>query len=238
MARRRPAGAGPVRATRAVVAAAWAATAAACGGGEEQPPPADTTTIVIPVPQIDTTPTASLAGPWASEAWRAWRDTAASGELVDSALAELDTPRDEWSPAATWAFVAEALAERATRGDRFPARVLLAAVADTTRVDSLESEQAYAHALSAVFEAHPGHFADAFADLPPTADARAVGALLDGWLHLALEGRAPLDPPSARLAALPGSIETQRLQARLAMREAPYVKALRAALENRRGVVT
>jgi hypothetical protein len=116
--------------------------------------------------------------------------------------------------------------------------VLLAVVADTVRADSLGRAQGYARAMNAVFEANPSHFADAYAELPPGSDDRAVGMLLDGWLHRALEGRAPLDPPSARLADLGESIAARRLQARLATREAPYLKALRDALKTRRGVVT
>lgn len=190
-------------------------------------------------PRVDTAaPSPSLEGPWASAAWRAWRDTAATLALVDTALADLATPRAEWPATATWEFVTEALAARAAASDTGVAPALLAVLADSTQADSLAAHESFQSAVSAVFEAHPAHFVLSYAALSSDARDHAVGALLGGWLRRALDGRAPLDPPSARLADLGSSSAAHGLQARLAMREAPYLKALRDALEGRRGVVT
>lgn len=200
----------------------------------------DSVPVTTPKPsRVDTaTPRPSLEGPWASQAWRAWRDTAAAVALVDTALADLAAPRAEWPATATWEFVSEALAARAAESDTGVAPALLAVLTDSARADSLAAHESFQSAVSAVFEAHPAHFALSFAALSSEARDHAVGALLGGWLRRALDGRAPLDPPSARLADLASSSAAHGLQARLAMREAPYLKALRDALEGRRGVVT
>jgi len=211
-----------------------------CRRAEQREAEADSVPVAAPAPPaVDTgEPSPTLEGPWASRAWRAWRDTATAVALVDTALADLAAPRADWPPATTWEFVSEALAARAAESDTSVAPALLNALVDSTRADSLASQESFQSAVSAVFEAHPAHFAVSYGALPPEARDHVVGALLAGWLRRALDGRAPLDPPSARLADLARTPAAHGLQARLAMREAPYLKALRDALEGRRGVVT
>lgn len=189
----------------------------------------------------DTLPTgravvAGVDGPWAHPQWRAWRDTAPVDVLADSALAALEGPSHAWGAMHTWGFVLEALEARVAQGDTAALAAALRLASSPALTDSLAA--ALAERYSQIFENDPHLFAAGTARLALEARDTIVELLLDGWLHRAIRGVAPREPPSARLAAGPTSGATRRLQAKLAMREPEYLRALRDALEGRHEIVT
>lgn len=253
MAGGRPAAAGPRGHARAGLA--LVVTLAGCTGappeqarerGQEPPAVADSVRVtredgsvvwVIP----DTLPplreiVPGVDGPWAYAAWLTWSDTAAAAELVDTALSAMTDRVHAWDAMHTWRFVVEALEKRVEAGDTAALAAALGLSTGAAKSDSLVL--ALAEWYSRMFEADPHLFAAAAVGLALSAQDRVVGLLLDGWLHRAIRGTVPREPPSARLAAGRSSLATRRLQAKLAMREPEYLRALRDALERRQGTVT